>query len=906
MAFNKPDETYWNNKTIAYFHDPLDKAFKITGHEERGRQILEIMGLQKPNEEFWRKADGIASGFERGQVPSFNNDYNKNGAVDFTLLTHPTATKTLLEFDFSSVQQTRIFNELQEYLQSTIGAKVGEGGFTNKPEFKNNPQKMAYARFLYSHLALRFELAENNVGNIGALWHRLPADTRFPDHTIWQHNAFVSGINSCIDERGKKDLGMMVFSITPVQAYISRARKLRDYWTGSVILSWLAFEGIRWVMENLGPDHILYPSLIDQPLVNQYLKSQGLNDVNSLNTEKSIASFPNKFMFLVPYEDSEEIGAAIQDAVFDKWRSLGSSVFSEIEKIVTDESKDYLRGMFERQFDDFWDMSWAAVKMLEKDSKSTVKELLPEIKYKDNYDLLEIFNEIIKDKQYYEKSGVGVLYSVSHSLLQTALAAQKTAKVVKRNPEPGEKCQLCGEFEALNTFLDKNKTANAYSKNIKSFWDKLSKKFGDNEIKESEHLCAICLTKRLASSVIKKDKDHILYSTFKDAESFPSTTYMSLYDDKDFAKMSYKEKREYADSIHNKEDIQVDNRHRYYAILMMDGDKMGDLVSGTNIGSTWESIMHPEMTKRLKEKNFDEKYQKNWAKIYKDYPKRLLTPSIHASISESLGDFAVYGVAGIINKYDGRLIYAGGDDVCAILPVSNALFAADEIRKYYNSNFKLIRKSNINSSKIEIVDATASDVLTSKGKLSVNLGRDSEAKISISAGVLICHHKDNLSGMIEESHKVLDKAKKEGGRDAIAVELRKRSGGSRFFVSKWNDKFETFASIGSKISGENIQEISRSLVYRLSSFQDGVDAMLQQDNRAELLTKFVAKQLGRSGLNVNDAEDENKREKLVNVAKEIVQISLTTDSTGKFQFKPEALIIAAFIADKKNTENGGE
>ena len=64
---------------------------------------------------------------------------------------------------------------------------------------------------------------------------------------------------------------MVVFSITPVQDFIGKARKLRDYWTGSVILSYLAFVGIARVMQDLGPDHVLYPSLHNQSLVDLWL-----------------------------------------------------------------------------------------------------------------------------------------------------------------------------------------------------------------------------------------------------------------------------------------------------------------------------------------------------------------------------------------------------------------------------------------------------------------------------------------------------------------------------------------------------------------------------------------------------------------------------------------------------------
>jgi CRISPR-associated protein. len=255
----KPDTGYWDDKFAAHMHDPIDKVFRIQGHEERGAKQLEVFGLQKPNDEFWKKADSIAAGFERGQVPSYSKNPNSSGAVDFLknpVITHPTSNKSHLKINLPESVSVKsaddISSKLLESLRKNIGMKASEGGYADKDMFKNAPDKFAMARFLYTHLVFRFRLAEEDVAGIGALWHRLPADSRFPDHSIWQHNALTSALYSCMGmANDANQAGMMIFSITPVQAFISKARKLRDYWTGSVLLSWLAFEGIRWVIENL-------------------------------------------------------------------------------------------------------------------------------------------------------------------------------------------------------------------------------------------------------------------------------------------------------------------------------------------------------------------------------------------------------------------------------------------------------------------------------------------------------------------------------------------------------------------------------------------------------------------------------------------------------------------------------
>ena len=121
MTFQKPETAYWERKLIAYLHDPLDKILQIPGHESRSALFLEKYGLQRPNEEFWKKADGMAAGFERGQVPSYSKDEKKNGAVDFLknpVITHPTSEKAQLKILLPDINQDLINRQLMEFIEN--------------------------------------------------------------------------------------------------------------------------------------------------------------------------------------------------------------------------------------------------------------------------------------------------------------------------------------------------------------------------------------------------------------------------------------------------------------------------------------------------------------------------------------------------------------------------------------------------------------------------------------------------------------------------------------------------------------------------------------------------------------------------------------------------------------------
>lgn len=905
MTFQEPDTGYWERKMIAYMHDPLDKVLQIQGHEERAALFLEKYGLQKPNDEFWKKADSIAAGFERGQVPSYSTDPNKNGAVDFLknpVITHPTSEQDRLKISLHGVddETARQINEkLLKFMESEVGMKAGQGGYSD--EFKGKEDLFSFARFLYTHLALRFKLAEHNVGGLGALWHRIPADSRFPDHSIWQHNALCSALCSCIELAGNdSEIGLIVFSITPVQPFIAKARKLRDYWTGSVLLSWLSFEGIRWVMEHLGPDHILYPSLIDQPLVNEYMKKNWkVPHEGFLNPPTHIASFPNKFLFLIPMNLAETITQEIKNHMQAAWKDLYEKVFATctttMGSSLSDEKKAYVKEIFDRQNCRFWDLQWAAAYLAADTDKSEIETLLPEGVCKNSFELLNRFNEIIKDKRHYEKSGRGVLYSLSHSLAQSALAVLKNRKSVTRLPETGEKCHLCGEFEVLHhKKYSGDIAASEYKKNVKDFWKNLKSHWDGDEkntlgfnLNDNEMLCSICLTKRMACEAIEGDKGHILHSVFKGKRSFPSTTEIALTSYFKREKVAYEKRRGIAQKIHEKADEKTDNHDRYFAILLMDGDHMGKLVNGETLASTWKSVMHPNIVERLEKPEFERKYRENWKSIFDK--KRLITPAIHAAISESLGDFSLYGVDRIIKKHHGALIYAGGDDVCAVLPVETSFNAAQEIQEYYTSTYKFIQK-----------DQDSEDVSESftpaPGKLSINLGKGDG--ISISAGILICHHKESLTQMIAEArHLLKDKAKKETDRNACAIELRKRSGGSRYFVRKWSDEqtWKSFSEIGEAIKNKNKAQISSSVVYRLEQLRDGIEAILRQDDWERMLKALIAEQLDRSSVG-----DKGQKEDFAN---KMVDIIVCKNSKDKNEYKPEGLIVAAFLA-KGGEDNG--
>lgn len=896
----RPEQDYWDHKLSCYLHDPPDKALHIPGHEDRSNALLEALGdLPSLDKNLYQRADMIASGMDRGIFPGHvRNDDTKNGAVDFLKdpkLTHPSGAEQPLELDLSGCRELSNINK--SILQLLKADLDGDGTYQGLcSPFKGNPVAFSAARFHYVHHLLRERLSMENIGNLGGLWHRLPAETRMPDHSIWHHCGLVSALSSCFGDSSSGQASIVVFSITPVQDFIARARKLKDFWAGSLILAWLAFEGIREIIYQFGSDHILYPSLIGQPMVNRLFHDEcGFAAVNLPETwlkESGIASFPNKFVFLAPSGTEAKIVEGIQHRIQTAWKDLGRSVLGRIENVVEEKDKA-IEEIFNRQMEHFWAFHWAACPLQDVSKKESISRLLPESVWKRPIGWIGDSKNLP-----YASKGEGPLYQVTHALVQSFLAACKLRKEDNRPKEDGIKCQLHGDMECLR--FDHQKAGG--DKNPKAGEDPFWKKFRSQwhprtDFKKTERLGAVAMVKRIAGHVTEEMKAHPLAPLFASRKRFPSTTEVALTDwllqieaaipevkkqlggawkskiaqyvheteaetKEEVAGIEISELREeeriicrqIIDGANQDRKTKILDPDRYFAIVLMDGDKMGCLVNGETLGSTWKSVLHPSLSKRLEKPDFDPKFRAFWKNRLAE--KRLLSPSVHAAISEALGDFALCTVPAIIEKHRGTLIYAGGDDVCAVMPVSSALVAAREIAEAWNYGFVTLNSEGD-------VHPLSGSWQPGKERLAVHLGKGKD--ISISAGILIAHHKRPLASAIHRAHQVLDMAKQQGGRNAVAIELAKRSGGNRLFISRWDETplkslelaapynaqplVNHFVAIAQGF-GSADRPLSGSLIYRLEDFRSGLETLLHMSPNK--VARFLESQIKRARSEKNE------------------------------------------------------
>lgn len=152
----------------------------------------------------------------------------------------------------------------------------------------------------------------------------------------------------------------------------------------------------------------------------------------------------------------------------------------------------------------------------------------------------------------------------------------------------------------------------------------------------------------------------------------------------------------------------------YYALLLGDGDGMGQVI---------------------------------------DYQQ---TPEAHRALSRQLNEFA-RGVRKIVEEeHQGALVYAGGDDVLAFLPLHTALPCTAALAKRFCGMMEE--------------------------------WHDGEGRpATFSAGIAVSHHLEPMSNALNLARRAERLAKSTPGKNALAIVIDKRGGVSREVVGRWGE-----------------------------------------------------------------------------------------------------------------------
>jgi len=297
---------------------------------------------------------------------------------------------------------------------------------------------------------------------------------------------------------------------------------------------------------------------------------------------------------------------------------------------------------------------------------------------------------------------------------------------------------------------------------------------------------------KVAWQLLSYDADILFEDTFKIKRLNKDYNISATQDQANRATSSCKELLNAA----RKTEIAVQKPPRYYAILMLDGDEIGKWISGDeekilhlrdafhpNVPGlfTGENLENERLEKRLKTKGENiHIYVNKWQRILNS--SRPMSAALHNAISGALANFALRFVRQVVEqRYPGRVVYAGGDDVLAILPAQHALAVARELRALFSGEAIIISKGDTWDVEPRFRDPNCTGFLKLGDEILLTMG----PRASASVGIAIVHHMQPLDSALEAAREATRAAKENYGRNAIAVNFLRRSGERRRIGSKW-------------------------------------------------------------------------------------------------------------------------
>lgn len=646
----------WDTLLLAWLHDPVDKAADIKTHESRAARYASIiLGLEVDKEELRiGHADQLASGYERLPMPNAKGRYEELGVSPengkLTVI-HPLSGRK------RSISVAIPPERVEEVLRDLFGKEMD-----------------ARRRFL-----TLWRLVPERLAQLQAGLAVQPADTRNPDHTLWNHLDTTAAIAWA--SRGGSP-AFLSFKLGPVQNFIEASRSLRDLYTSSWILSHLAFAAMKPVLESCGPTAFIYPALRGLPVMDAWLCEKGV-DVRMPEEQELIRpSIPHRFLAVVPSWALESLKKGVVESAQAAWLELTEQIRHSLKKKWDGEFPGWDR-LWDAQIRCFWDFRTAG--FVHAEARGQIEALLGK-------DAAGRFDAIAKMRG---AAAAGDSAEPGHwqklvelsAMLMDAITTIRHIPDYRADGDVPPKCTLFGTFEQMGP--SRLSESDRFWKHVK-----------ENEGKD--RLSAIGLVKRYA---------------LKEDIRFPDTGTVAG---------RYRSEKE------------PSRRSRYYAVLMMDGDRMGEWLSG-GLSPKVGEVIHEKLAVWLAAHGAGEALEL----------KRPVSPALHMAISSALNEFAVKRVPEIVGRHQGEVVYSGGDDVLAVLPVHTCLQCARDLREAFSSDEVLGER------------ATAS------------------------AGLVIAHYKEDLRLVLHEAREA-EKAAKRGGRDRIHVVAMKRSGGLGRATCRWD------------------------------------------------------------------------------------------------------------------------
>jgi len=493
---------------------------------------------------------------------------------------------------------------------------------------------------------------------------------------------------------------LFILAVGPVQEFIATARRSRDLWFGSWLLSELAKAAAhRLVVEhNNNLDCLIFP------------RPETLEDLNGTNQSFSV---PNKIVALVTTEP-KVIGKRIGESLLKRLESIRDNAFQNMD------GKKFELDKAEAQVNDLLEYFWAAVPL--EDPQNPIE------------------------------------YQKARKQVEALLAARKTTREFSQPSWASNvpKSSLDGLRESVipeSAYALPNADAEQRRQIAYRLWL-------NYRVREGERLCGVGLLKRHGN----RGNDDSFFSTshvaalplmarFKEADRAEIENYINVIQSSN--QLDRQEKRQALGHVSHSFD--------YYDGHLLFAERLPEL-----IGEDASRKPLLELAKQALRRLLDKTLGKSrsplpyYALLHADGDRMgkaidaQKSITAHQKLSSQLTAFA-RGVKKIVESHKGSLVYAGGDDVLAFLPLHTVLACARELADTFRKQM----------AEFEIKE------------------QDQMFTPTLSVGIAITHHIEPLADALQLARAAEKKAKQIEGKDALAITLSKRSGVDRTVSAKW-------------------------------------------------------------------------------------------------------------------------
>jgi CRISPR-associated protein Cmr2 len=377
-------KVYWFAKIWGLLHDPMLKALHTNKSRGSNSFWRELRAMEEWNENNWdpeqsgkkilkhiHLADYITSASDRAAIGALSVSVNyapgKNPEKGLEISHLLSGAK--LDFKI----EEREHAELRKNRRSYLGEKENKL-LEAVPRECDTPESSD--RLFWWLWRCLPEVATREFNDESLML--MPAETRLPDSSIWNHASFTAAMAGCLagcdltnedieqqwsDKKTLSHAYLAVFSFSPVQELIKASRKGKDFWSGSWILHYLSAK-VCWKLALIyGPDTIMYPSLFQQPLIDLWLRRKWpeFRDWVKEPSDRQLltAGFPNVIVLILPKDVVAKAMQTAKQTVIETWRELSDLVFDEVledRSWMPDLKKDHKtwKGWLNNQWESYW------------------------------------------------------------------------------------------------------------------------------------------------------------------------------------------------------------------------------------------------------------------------------------------------------------------------------------------------------------------------------------------------------------------------------------------------------------------------------------------------------------------------------------------------------------------------